>query len=69
MRGARGLLVALAASQGALALRLGSPTMVAAGQPAPAFSCKSHTGETVSLSDFAGKRVMLWFYPRAGTGG
>ena len=39
------------------------------GDPAPDFSATSHTGATVSLKDYAGKRLILWFYPRAGTGG
>ena len=39
------------------------------GAKAPAFSCVSHTGATVALSDYAGKNVILWFYPRASTGG
>ena len=39
------------------------------GQQAPAFTCAAHTGDTLSLSDFAGKKVLLWFYPRASTGG
>ena len=30
---------------------------VTVGAAAPAFSCKAHTGATVSLSDFAGKKV------------
>ena len=39
------------------------------GSPAPKFSCAAHTGQTVSLDDFKGKSVLLWFYPRASTGG
>ena len=53
--------VAAVATMGALALR--------AGEPAPDFSVVSHTGATVKLSDYAGKKVVLWFYPRASTGG
>ena len=37
-----------------------------AGGPSAAVS---HTGAHVSLKDYAGKKLMLWFYPRAGTGG
>lgn len=36
---------------------------------APDFSLLNQAGETVSLSDFAGKRVVLYFYPRAMTPG
>jgi peroxiredoxin Q/BCP len=43
--------------------------MLRVGDPAPDFSATSHTGATVSLSDYRGKKLMLWFYPRAGTGG
>lgn len=35
---------------------------IAIGKPAPDFSLKSHTGETVKLSQFKGKTVVLeWF--------
>ena len=43
--------------------------MLRVGDPAPDFSATSHTGATVTLKDYAGKRLILWFYPRAGTGG
>ena len=39
------------------------------GDPAPDFSATSHTGKTVTLKDYAGQKLMLWFYPRASTGG
>ncbi len=34
---------------------------LAEGQPAPAFSLPDATGETVSLSEFSGKPVLLYF--------
>ena len=37
------------------------------GDPAPAFELPTDKGETVRLSDFAGKKVVLFFYPRADT--
>jgi len=43
--------------------------MLNVGEKAPQFSVKTHTGETVKLSDFAGKTVILWFYPKADTPG
>ena len=43
--------------------------MPQAGQPAPAFSGITHTGDTVSLSDFAGQPVALYFYPKDDTPG
>ncbi|HSU73694.1 MAG TPA: thioredoxin-dependent thiol peroxidase [Terrabacter sp.] len=39
------------------------------GEEAPAFSLPDDTGETVSLSDFAGRRVIVYFYPAAMTPG
>ena len=38
-------------------------------QPAPAFEVSDHKGNTVRLSDFAGHRLLLWFYPKASTPG
>lgn len=38
-------------------------------QPAPAFSAPSTSGQTVSLKDFAGQWVVLYFYPKAFTPG
>ena len=43
--------------------------MVAEGAPAPDFELESDTGETVSLSDFRGRPVVLYFYPRSDTAG
>lgn len=43
--------------------------MLKVGDPAPAFSAKAHTKETVQLADYAGKHVVLWFYPKADTPG
>ena len=43
--------------------------MLAIGDNAPAFTLPNQNGDKVSLSDFAGKRVVFWFYPRASTGG
>ncbi|HJR88929.1 MAG TPA: thioredoxin-dependent thiol peroxidase [Aeromicrobium sp.] len=39
------------------------------GDPAPEFSLPSDTGETVSLSDLRGQRVIVYFYPAAMTPG
>ena len=43
--------------------------MLAVGDVAPDFLVKDHTGEEVKLSNYRGKNVVLWFYPRASTGG
>jgi thioredoxin-dependent peroxiredoxin len=40
-----------------------------AGDKAPAFSLKDTNGKTVKLSDFKGKKVVLYFYPRDMTPG
>tara|TARA_Y100001956_G_scaffold81712_1_gene100102 strand:- start:2441 stop:2911 length:471 start_codon:yes stop_codon:yes gene_type:complete len=40
-----------------------------AGSPAPAFSLLDQDGNTVSLNDFAGKKVLFYFYPKAMTPG
>ena len=39
------------------------------GQSAPEFSLPNHDGESVSLAEFEGQRVVLYFYPKAGTEG
>jgi peroxiredoxin Q/BCP len=43
--------------------------MLNSGDQAPEFVGRDHTGKTVSLSDFRGKRVVLWFFPKADTPG
>ncbi|EGU44966.1 thioredoxin-dependent thiol peroxidase [Vibrio ichthyoenteri ATCC 700023] len=40
-----------------------------AGTAAPAFSLLDQDGNTVSLADFAGKKVLFYFYPKAMTPG
>ncbi|SDH19954.1 peroxiredoxin Q/BCP [Leifsonia sp. 98AMF] len=40
-----------------------------AGTPAPAFTLTDQDGTTVSLSDFAGENVIVYFYPAAMTPG
>jgi peroxiredoxin Q/BCP len=40
-----------------------------AGQTAPDFSLLDHAGNSVSLSDYKGKKVILYFYPAASTPG
>ena len=40
-----------------------------AGAPAPAFTLADKDGQHVSLSDYAGKKVVLYFYPAASTPG
>ncbi len=40
-----------------------------AGTPAPAFTTQDDKGATVSLGDFKGKTVVLYFYPKDDTPG
>jgi thioredoxin-dependent peroxiredoxin len=42
---------------------------VSVGAPAPDFALPSDSGEIVKLSDFRGKRVVLYFYPKDDTPG
>jgi peroxiredoxin Q/BCP len=39
------------------------------GQPAPAFTLTDHAGRSVSLSDFSGRNLIIFFYPAAMTPG
>ena len=43
--------------------------MLEAGMQAPAFTLADKDGKTVSLSDFLGKKVVLYFYPKDNTPG
>ena len=40
-----------------------------AGDLAPIFTAKNQNGETVSLTDYKGKKVILYFYPKDNTPG
>jgi peroxiredoxin Q/BCP len=46
-----------------------APEVVNEGDPAPDFSAVTDAGERVSLSDFRGKPVVLYFYPKDDTPG
>lgn len=43
--------------------------MLNVGDPAPDFTVKTHRGDDLSLSTLQGKKVLLWFYPKADTPG
>ncbi len=43
--------------------------MLNVGDKAPDFSLPSDSGENVSLGNFAGKTVVLYFFPKADTPG
>jgi peroxiredoxin Q/BCP len=39
------------------------------GEPAPDFRVRDHTGKERTLAEFQGRRVVLWFFPKADTPG
>ena len=43
--------------------------MLETGDTAPDFTLRADDGREVSLSDFRGKRVVVYFYPKAGKSG
>ena len=48
---------------------LRNPRMLKPGDPAPDFDAVDHEGRAVRLRDLRGKKVVLWFYPKASTPG
>lgn len=44
-------------------------SLLAVGDKAPDFKTKDQDGETVSLKDFRGRKVVLYFYPKDDTPG
>jgi len=42
---------------------------LAVGDKAPAFSLPANGGQTVSLSDYAGRKLVVYFYPKDNTPG
>lgn len=44
-------------------------TTLQIGEKAPDFSVKNQNGEQVQLSDFKGKKIVIFFYPKASTPG
>ncbi len=44
-------------------------TTLKIGDKAPGFEAKNQDGNTVKLSDYAGKKLVLFFYPKANTPG
>ena len=43
--------------------------MLSVGDKAPDFNLQDQDDNTVSLSDFKGQKVLVWFYPKASTPG
>jgi peroxiredoxin Q/BCP len=50
-------------------LHMECETMPAVGEVAPDFELKNQDGQTVRLSDFRGKKVVLFAFPKAATSG
>ncbi len=50
-------------------LRRGPAPLPAPGAVAPDFDLSDQFGERVRLADLRGRRVLLWFYPKAATPG
>jgi peroxiredoxin len=47
----------------------GGPRMLKEGDAAPEFEAVDHQGRPIRLRDLRGKKVVLWFYPKADTPG
>tara|TARA_Y100000748_G_C15340292_1_gene427733 strand:- start:440 stop:571 length:132 start_codon:yes stop_codon:yes gene_type:complete len=43
--------------------------MLSEGLKAPDFTLEDQDGNPVSLTDYRGKKVLIWFYPKASTPG
>lgn len=43
--------------------------MLETGTKAPEFTLDNQDGNSISLSDFLGQKVLVWFYPKASTPG
>jgi len=59
----------LLVASSALAFRAHAADLIAEGKPAPAFTLPSQDTAAVSLSDYKGKWVVLYFYPKDKTSG
>ena len=47
----------------------GKATMLDVGAAAPDFKVKDHHGNDRTLGEFAGKNLVVWFFPMASTPG
>ena len=67
------IIIGIAIAVGVLALgvglRLSASSAPAMGSPAPDFTLSSQEGQQVSLKDYRGKWVVLYFYPKDFTSG
>ena len=46
-----------------------SRTTLRKGDQAPGFSLPASSGKTVTLDDFKGRKLLVYFFPKAGTSG
>jgi peroxiredoxin Q/BCP len=53
----------------AMAGAASASTELMPGDPAPSFSLPGDDGRSISLADFTGRKLVVFFYPRAGTPG
>jgi peroxiredoxin Q/BCP len=58
-----------AALMAAAGTTTGDDDMLQPGQPFPSFELPAHDGTTVSSADLDGTPYLLFFYPKADTGG
>jgi peroxiredoxin len=49
--------------------RGGKAKMLHIGDPAPDFTSTTHEGKDLALASLRGKKILLWFYPKADTPG
>jgi len=61
--------VVLAVVLAFVTLACASTTLIAAGSAAPDFAAKDQTGATRTRADWAGKPLVLFFYPKDGSPG
>jgi len=50
-------------------LQRGVPGMLSPGERAPEFEAQDQRGLSLRAAELAGKRYVLWFYPKADTPG
>jgi peroxiredoxin len=51
------------------AMGLGGALALAPGDPAPDFTALDQHGARRTLAEFRGRKLLLWFYPKADTPG
>ena len=50
-------------------LEVRSMTQIKKGDKAPGFALPDPAGKTVTLGDFGGRKLLVYFFPKAGTSG